>query len=278
LAGRLDCGDDRAGRENVGASFRNRRPSAARRAARHVETNDWRDSASPTGIGIGLYQRLAAAENLTLFRAGGTFIMGRVGRGFRRRLGESPQRMSVNYFKRYRMEIDLRGRCFDPLPVPPGYRLLPWHPDRLADHAEAKYLSFRHAIDADVFSCLGESDGCYKLMEEISDKEGFLAEATWLAEYIGGGLDAAECCGTIQGVRVSSRLGGIQNVGTTPAHRCRGVGTALVCAALAGFQQVGLQRAYLEVTAQNEPAVRLYRQLGFQRTKTLYKAVEFAYT
>jgi RimJ/RimL family protein N-acetyltransferase len=186
--------------------------------------------------------------------------------------------MSVSYFKRYRMEIDLRGRRFDPVPVPPGYRLMAWHPDRLADHAEAKYLSFRHEIDADVFTCLGDSDGCQKLMEEISDKEGFLPEATWLATYVGNGLEQIECCGTIQGIRLSDRLGGIQNIGITPPHRRRGVGTALITAALAGFQQVGLPRVYLEVTAQNEPAVRLYRQLGFQRTKTLYKAVEFACT
>jgi RimJ/RimL family protein N-acetyltransferase len=193
-------------------------------------------------------------------------------------LAASSRVMSVSYFKRYRMEIDLRGRAFAPIPVPPGYRLLPWHPDRLVDHAEAKYLSFRHEIDADVFTCLGDSEGCFKLMEEISDKEGFLPEATWLAAYIGNRPQEIEVCGTIQGVRSSPRLGGIQNIGTTPAHRRRGLGTALIYAALAGFQQLGLPRAYLEVTAQNEPAVRLYRQLGFQRVKTLHKAVEFAMT
>ncbi len=65
--------------------------------------------------------------------------------------------MSVNYFKRYRMEIDLRGQRFVPLFVPPGYRLLAWHPERLADHAEAKFQSFRHEIDAGVFTCLSDS-------------------------------------------------------------------------------------------------------------------------
>jgi len=186
--------------------------------------------------------------------------------------------MSVNYFKRFRMEVDLRGQAITPIAVPVGYQLLAWDPDLLADHAEAKYLSFRHEIDADVFSCLGDSEGCFRLMSEISEREDFLPEATWLAAYVGDGCAPAEICGTIQGIRASRRLGGIQNIGTTPAHRGRGVGSALISAALAGFQQVGLSRAYLEVTCQNEPAVRLYRQLGFQRTKTLYKAVEFAYS
>jgi len=52
----------------------------------------------------------------------------------------------------------------------------------------------------------------------------------------------------------------------------------LFAAALAGFQQVGLPRAYLEVTAQNDSAGRRYKRFGFQRTKTLFKAVELAYS
>ena len=184
--------------------------------------------------------------------------------------------MSVSYFKRFRMEIDLRGRRFDAGSLPPGYRLLAWTPERLNIHAETKFNSFRHEIDSGVFNCLADLDGCYRLMQEIAAKDGFLPEATWLAAYVGGG--ELDYCGTIQGIRATSKYGGIQNVGITPAHRGRGVGSALIAAALGGFQQVGLLRAYLEVTAQNERAVRLYKRLGFQRTKTLFKAVELVYS
>lgn len=186
--------------------------------------------------------------------------------------------MSVSYFKRFRMELVLRGRRFYPVPVPLGYRLLPWSPELLAAHAEAKYLSFHGEVDSDVFTCLGELPSCHRLMEEISQREGFLPEATWLAEYVHDDPNHVEYCGTIQGIRATSRYGGIQNVGVTPSHRGSGLGTALLMAAAAGFQHVGLQRAYLEVTAQNERAVRLYKRLGFRRTKTLYKAVDLAYT
>jgi ribosomal protein S18 acetylase RimI-like enzyme len=186
--------------------------------------------------------------------------------------------MGVSYFKRFRMEFDLRWCRFEPAPLPPGYRLIAWRDERLADHAEAKYYSFRDEIDADVFTCLGEMAGCHRLMEEISQREGFLPEATWLAVFVGSGRQVTEPCGTIQGIRVSQKYGSIQNVGITPAHRGRGVGTALIRAALAGFQQSGLPRAYLEVTAQNERAVQLYQRLGFRRTKTLYKSVEMAYS
>jgi GNAT superfamily N-acetyltransferase len=186
--------------------------------------------------------------------------------------------MSVSYFKRFRMEIDLRGCRIDPAPLPCGYRLLSWCDDRIADHAEAKYHSFRDEIDADVFTCLGELAGCFRLMEEISQRDGFLPEATWLAVYKGPGHAACENCGTIQGIRASHKFGGIQNIGITPTHRGRGLGTALIIASLIGFQQAGLPRAYLEVTAQNDRAVQLYKRLGFRRTKTLYKAVEMVYS
>lgn len=184
--------------------------------------------------------------------------------------------MSVCYYKRYRMEVDLRTRRPSAPFIPIGYRLLPWHSDLLFDHSEVKYQSFRNEIDADVFNCLGDLDGCHRLMEEISLKEGFLPEATWLAVYTGG--EVPEPCGTIQGIRAAHRYGAIQNIGIVPGHRGRGVGSALIFAALAGFQQTAISRVYLEVTAQNDGAVRLYKRLGFRRTKTLFKAVELAYS
>ena len=71
----------------------------------------------------------------------------------------------------------------------------------------------------------------------------------------------------------SAAVGAIQNVGVVPAWRGRGIGEALVLQALHGFHWAGMVRGLLEVTAQNEIAQRLYRRLGFRRTKTLYKAV-----
>jgi hypothetical protein len=47
---------------------------------------------------------------------------------------------------------------------------------------------------------------------------------------------------------------------------------------LGGFRQAGISRVYLEVTAQNEGAIRLYRRLGFVTVKTVYKAVEPVYS
>jgi ribosomal protein S18 acetylase RimI-like enzyme len=59
-----------------------------------------------------------------------------------------------------------------------------------------------------------------------------------------------------------------------PAYRGIGLGRALVNQVLDGFRGAGLRRAYLEVTAENSSAVMLYREAGFRRSKTLYKAVD----
>jgi mycothiol synthase len=185
--------------------------------------------------------------------------------------------MSLTYFKRYRMEIDLSNGPVARPRLPQGFRLIPWRAALLETHAEAKYLSFRYELDANVFPCLGEYDGCLRLMREIAGREGFLPEATWLVAQERP-LTSAVYCGTIQGVRDRAGFGAIQNLGILPEFRDHGLGSALMLRALAGFQAAGLEKAYLEVTAQNEGAIRLYRRLGFYKARTVYKAVEVAYS
>ncbi|QDT68175.1 putative acetyltransferase [Planctomycetes bacterium MalM25] len=183
--------------------------------------------------------------------------------------------MGVTYFKRYRMDLEVPRHSQRPA-LPEGCRYAPWSPERLLDHAEAKHQAFVGEIDADVFPCLGDIDGCLRLMEEIAGKPGFLPEATWLVEYVTDGV--AEPMGSIQGVQVSDRYGSIQNVGVTPWGRGRGLGRALVLAAVEGFREAGLSMATLQVTANNTPAVRMYESLGFRRVKTTYRAVQTVYS
>jgi ribosomal protein S18 acetylase RimI-like enzyme len=177
-----------------------------------------------------------------------------------------------SYFKRFRMEADLsppRGMQ----PLPPGYRFVPWNEALLDVHARTKFRAFRDEIDAHVFPCLGDLEGCRRLMHEIRGKSGFLAPATWLIAY-GAHPANLRWCGTIQGVVDRQRAGMIQNVGIVPDHRGLGLGTCLIERALAGFRTAGLRTAALEVTAENPRAVQLYQRLGFRRTKTLYKTCD----
>lgn len=184
--------------------------------------------------------------------------------------------MGLTYFKRFRMEIDLVDRESLRSSLPFNYRMVSWDPELLEAHAEAKFLSFRSEIDASVFPCLGEASGCLRLMNEISCKEGFLPDATWLVVYQGDTGDGSEFCGTVQGICATGGYGGIQNLGIVPQHRGLGLGTLLVDRSLKGFRRAGLRRAYLEVTAQNKCAIKLYERMGFSKARTLYKAVEVA--
>lgn len=186
--------------------------------------------------------------------------------------------MPLTYFKRYRMEFDLaRTPPEAPPPLPAGYRCIPWRDSLLEAHAEAKYLSFCFEIDANVFPCLGEREGCLRLMNDIACRDRFVPEATWLLAHQVPGELQPQYCGTIQGISDGGGFGSIQNVGITSSHRGQGLGTCLLHLALDGFRRAGLQMAYLEVTAQNTGAIRLYHRVGFRTIKTVYKAAEVAY-
>lgn len=185
--------------------------------------------------------------------------------------------MGLTYFKRYRMERTLKDGLFPVPALPRGYSLISWDERLIEAHAEAKYESFRFEIDANVFPCLGDRDGCLRLMREISRRDGFCPDATWLIVWRAADQDGLEYCGTIQGITDNDGYGAVQNLGITPSHRGRGLGTVLLHEALVGFRQTGRGRAYLEVTAQNLGAIRLYERLGFRRVRTVYKAADVAY-
>ena len=113
------------------------------------------------------------------------------------------------------MEADLLIPRRPPV-LPEGYRLVAWNEALLDAHARTKYRAFCDEIDAVVFPCLGDLEGCRRLMREIRRKPGFLADATWLiARVVVPGQHA--WCGTIQGVVDKYGTGMIQNVGSFPA-------------------------------------------------------------
>lgn len=175
--------------------------------------------------------------------------------------------MAITYYKRFRMEVELDG-LGPPPRLPQEFRFVRWEESLIDRHAEVKFLSFRDELDALVFPSLGDRHGCQRLMREIRRKPGFLPEATWLIGCPEGFI------ATIQGVVDRGLVGSIQNVGVVPGYRGLGLGRALIRQALSGFGGAGVERVFLEVTAENAGAVRIYRELGFRKAKTLYRAVD----
>ena len=180
----------------------------------------------------------------------------------------------IVFFRRYRMQFDLRDQRFENIQAPPNFHLLEWQPSLLGSHAEAKFRSFREELDSNVFPSLGDADGCYKLMKDISRSGSFVPEATWLLAHADPSREIATNCGTVQGIMDGPHLGLIQNIGVVKSYRGQGLGSLIVRRSLAGFQSAGAKVVSLEVTTQNESAIRLYERLGFKTKKIVYKTVE----
>jgi len=161
--------------------------------------------------------------------------------------------------------------------APAGFQFHPWQSKLLAAHAEAKFRSFRNELDCNVFPCLGEAEGCVRLMREISSRQGFVPEATWLLTYVDPKTGRTENCGTVQGIREQKDVGAIQNIGVVAGHRGKGLGSQIVNHCLLGFQKAGVQFVTLEVTAHNTGAFRLYKRLGFKVLKVVFKSAEVVY-
>jgi len=179
--------------------------------------------------------------------------------------------MNHQYVRRFRMEIDFSKVAIATPQLPEGYRWIAWQSILVDRHAAVKYQSFCAEFDSRVFPCLGEAAGCHRLMQEIARHETFLPEATWLIARKNEFSSKLADCGTIQGLVPTEDLGAVQNVGVVPEHRGLGLGRALVLQSLVGFRKCGMRRVFLEVTADNGPAVELYRSIGFEVTRTMFK-------
>jgi ribosomal protein S18 acetylase RimI-like enzyme len=81
-----------------------------------------------------------------------------------------------------------------------------------------------------------------------------------------GFLLARDAAGLPVASALSVRAGdvvGLYEIGVAPAMRRRGLGGAMVREALGWARQTGAALAFLQVTADNAPAIALYRRLGF---------------
>jgi ribosomal protein S18 acetylase RimI-like enzyme len=185
--------------------------------------------------------------------------------------------MAARYLKRYRMLLDFRRQSTPRAVLPEGFAWVPWAKSSVAAHAAVKFAAFRSELDVALFRSFRTPEGCHRLMSEIARQRGFLPEATWLIRqckpFADHNFDApySEYCGTVQGLQHDFQQGAIQNIGICPEFRGLGLGRALLLKALSGFRQAGLLRVYLEVSAANSAAVKLYQSVGFEVVGTRYR-------
>lgn len=183
--------------------------------------------------------------------------------------------MSVpaRHYKRLRMQLDLREPLENPQ-LPEGYQFVPWQALIQERHAQVQWRAFRHDLDGQLFACLSSLAGCRRLLRDTVHHSQFSSSGTWLVQFQPEPEWPADDCAMIQGLVRTGMTGAIQNLGVVPEHRGFGLGRAVLLKALHGFRSTGVRRATLEVTANNQQAVRLYLTLGFQVSRVLYRTAE----
>ena len=170
----------------------------------------------------------------------------------------SPSRL----VKRSQMVFDFTKTALPPPQLPPGFWFSDWSDFLIEPHADVLHRSFRNDSDGAVFTTFRQYDHCQRLIEVLADSPMFLPEATLLIAH-GNAEGFFEYIANIQGLKLSDDVGAIQNVAVLPKYRRRGIGQALVLAALQGFHHAGVKRVTLEATTDNLPAVNLYQRIGF---------------
>ena len=154
----------------------------------------------------------------------------------------------------------------EPLPAAPDdWRLVLLARSHIPEAARLVFESHSGSADAVLNSVYLSPDRTRQFVETLMLHDGcgrFMAEAS-LAAFGPEGLLGVVLCS-----RVSRRNGHICQVSVLPRLHGRGVGRALVVAALERLRREGLTTASLSVTAGNERATRLYARLGFRLHRT----------
>ena len=180
--------------------------------------------------------------------------------------------MAIQFVKRHQMAFDFSKTPLATPDLPEGFRFVPWEKSLLEPHADIKHRGFRDDPDGAIFPTFREYERCLRLMEAISSNRSFQPKATLLIAR-GGPDELFEYVANIQGMQPAGELGAIQNVAVLPEYRNRGLGRALLLGSLRGFRLAGARRVTLEVTADNQFAVRLYEHVGFKTFKTYFREI-----
>jgi [ribosomal protein S18]-alanine N-acetyltransferase len=67
------------------------------------------------------------------------------------------------------------------------------------------------------------------------------------------------------GLAFSGTTADIQTIAVVPNQQRAGIGSSLLSLALAAAKQRGVEQVFLEVAVENEPAISLYKNYGFEQ-------------
>ena len=128
-----------------------------------------------------------------------------------------------------------------------------------SDRSHAELAAIFNAGYEGYFTPFNVDEAAFRFMVETWDDD---LDASRVAVVDGEPAGIAKLA--IRGER-----GWIAGVGVAMPHRGTGVGEALMRGVIAEARSRGLREVWLEVLVQNEPAIRLYEKLGFERVRGL---------
>lgn len=140
-----------------------------------------------------------------------------------------------------------------------GFAIEPWAPQQRRLLAEILVSAYAGMREAALYPELGTVADCTRLLQkmETAHTDFLLACASGLI------LADGQPVGSILAVQTAAGSASIEHLGILAAFRNRGLGKLLLQWSVRELWQAGFRRIQLHVTAQNEPAIRLYSGAGF---------------
>jgi ribosomal-protein-alanine acetyltransferase len=115
----------------------------------------------------------------------------------------------------------------------------------------------------------GDSQAVFEICRQSPQAAQWPNESYDQAHSSGQIILVAELHGQVSGfmiARIMADEAEILNTAVDPAQRRKGIGTALLTAAISSTQAHNAKRIYLEVRESNAVAISFYRQHGFEKT------------
>lgn len=172
------------------------------------------------------------------------------------------RRRGYSVLSRARMVLDLEVGIVGEVVLPPGYELHPWMPQYRQGVLALIESSHRGSEDLLMYPEMAGTEGAVYLLERVLEG-GFGRFDPGLVRIVWAGDSVAGFCLSVWHAALPGQ-GFIADLAVSRSHRRRGLGRTLVLATAQAFQRAGAKALGLAVTLNNRPALRLYRELGFQ--------------
>jgi ribosomal protein S18 acetylase RimI-like enzyme len=196
-------------------------------------------------------------------------------------LGQTLSGQGFRLYPRHFMLLGLRAAdgAADPTApgrVPPaavsGLRLERWDDRYFAGCARLIQLAYANHTDGEINDQYRSESGALKFLKNIVLLPG-CGQFQPQASFVLRPPHSHELAGVILSSLVAPRVAHITQICVMPGYQRHGIGRRLMESAMDALRARGVEELSLTVTAANERAVRLYRNIGFTTIKTFTAGV-----